>query len=159
MNIDDVTSLAENPALSVKDRYTLRQFRKEAPIHSSSGPEADTEKFLRTIPLSGDVEEFLRDIGHKTLLSVGLPEIDRCEREKGTRRISQLHSAATAILWAEVGVRLALGETISVGGSPVDSDWLALIDIVPCSTETLVKAEAVYAKLAAEGRDADKKQS
>ena len=156
MNIDDVTSLAENPALSVKDRQTLRQFRKEAQTHSSSGPEADTEKFLRTIPLDAATEEFLHDIDHETLLSVGLPEIDRWEREKGTRRMSQLRSAATAVLWAEIGVRLALGETISVGGSPVDPDLLALIDLGPCSTEALIQAKAAYVEIATKGQNANK---
>lgn len=140
----------ENPGLSPMDRKTLTELRKQAPPRSrKDSPERDTEAFLRTIPLDADIRDFLGAVGHETLLTANLGEIDAWERDKHTTRISPLKRAATAILDAAFGVRLAIGECIFVGDDVADPEWLALLGIAPCSLDKLARAKAAYTTLAA----------
>ena len=147
----------ENLGLSPGERRTLQQLNKQLPSRrSSNDPHAVVEEFLLTIPLDAETQTFLSDVGSRTLLSIGLDQIDKWQRERNTVRIAEIYTAATAVLWAEISVRLALGEIISVGGSPVDPDLLALIDVGPCSTETLIQAKAAYVEIATKGQNANK---
>jgi len=150
----------ENLGLSPFDRRTLQQMNKQLPVRRhSNDPHVAVEEFLLTIPLDAGTQEFLSDTGHRTLVSADIIEVDKWMREKGGSRVRGLYSAAMSVLWAEIGVRLALGESIVLDDSPVDPDWLALIDVVPCPTAELLEAKDAYVKAAAEARDAEKKQS
>jgi hypothetical protein len=141
-----------NPGLSPLERETLRHLRDQTP-RGSKGTDADSEAFLRTIPLDADIDEFLSEVG-ETLLSLSWGAVDSWERDRGTSRLSQLKGAATAVLYADMGVRLMLGERVFIGDTVADPEWLALLGIVPCSVETLATAKSEYARLAG-GRDAN----